>query len=119
MGMSERRLESRFLCADLVKVSWSEPAGIRTVEAVLEDISHVGGSVQVEEAIPVGVEIELAIGEWIFRGQVCYCTYREYGYFAGIRFSEQSAWSSDQVIPQHLINLQALSSRTGEKKRED
>jgi hypothetical protein len=108
--MNERRLESRFLCADLVTVGWSgTEGGNRTMEAVLEDISHVGGSVQVEEAIPLGAAIKLAIGEWTFNGQVCYCTYRDYGYFVGIRFSDESVWSSDQVMPQHLINLQALS----------
>ncbi len=107
--MNERRMESRFLCADMVRVSWFVAEGeARTVEAVLEDISQVGGSVQVEEEIPVGMEIELVIGGWTFNGEVCYCTYRDYGYFVGIRFSEETAWSSDQVVPQHLVNLQAL-----------
>jgi hypothetical protein len=81
----------------------------RTADAVLEDISHVGGCVQVEEPIPVGVPIQLSIGEWSFAGHVSYCNYRDYGYFVGIRFSTESAWSSEQVVPQHLINLQNLS----------
>jgi len=110
--MNERRMESRFLCADLVKVSWFVAEGeARAVEAVLEDISHVGGSVQVEEEIPLGTEIQLRIGEWTFNGEVCYCTYRDYGYFVGIRFSDETVWSSDQVVPQHLVNLQALSGQ--------
>jgi hypothetical protein len=109
--MNQRRLESRFLCADLVRVSWTGAEGnVRTSVAILEDISHVGGSVQTEEAIPPGVAIRLTIGEWIFNGQVCYCRYRDDGYFTGIRFSEESYWSSDQVMPQHLINLQTLGA---------
>ena len=111
--MNERRMESRFLCADLVKVSWFVAEGeARAVEAVLEDISHVGGSVQVEEEIPLGTEIQLTIGDWTFDGEVCYCTYRDYGYFVGIRFSDDTVWSSDQVAPQHLVNLQALSGQS-------
>jgi hypothetical protein len=110
--MNERRVESRFLCADLVRVSWFVAEGqARAAEAVLEDISHVGGSVQVEEEIPPGTEIRMTIGEWTFDGEVSYCTYRDYGYFVGIRFADQTLWSSDQVVPQHLVNLQALSQQ--------
>ena len=111
--MNERRMESRFLCADLVKVSWFVAEGeARAVEAVLEDISHVGGSFQVEEEIPLGTEIQLTIGDWTFDGEGCYCTYRDYGHFVGIRFSDDTVWSSDQVAPQHLVNLQALSGQS-------
>jgi hypothetical protein len=51
------------------------------------------------------------IGDWTFDGEVCYCTYRDYGYFVGIRFSDETVWSSDQVVPQHLVNLQALGGQ--------
>ena len=112
MSMNERRMEGRFLCTDLVRVGWFVAEGeARAVEAVLEDISHVGGSFQVEEEIPLGTEIQLTIGDWTFDGEVCNCTYSDYGYIVGIRFSDDTVWSSDQVVPQHLVNLQALSGQ--------
>jgi hypothetical protein len=113
--MIERRLEGRFLCADLVTVEWLADVGSgvepRTVEAVLEDISALGACVQVEERIPPGSAISIAAitGEHTrFLGHVSYCVYRDYGYFAGIRFADETRWSSRVFEPQHLIDLKTL-----------
>ena len=47
-----------------------------------------------------------------FSGHVSYCAYRDYGYFVGIRFSDETKWSSGVFEPQHLTNLASLSERT-------
>jgi hypothetical protein len=108
--MNERRLESRFLCADLVKVDWiSGESGFRTVEAVLEDISAVGACVQVEERIPPGAAISIKGNDAAFFGIVSYCVYRDYGYFVGIRLSEDTRWSKGVFNPRHLTNPRDLS----------
>jgi hypothetical protein len=127
--MMERRLESRFLCADLVRVDWLAARGeqgegeFRTVEAVLEDISTLGACVQVEEQIPLGAAILISAHSdpvssatsgretAQFSGHVSYCAYRDYGYFVGIRFSDETHWSSVLFEPRHLTNLAALSER--------
>jgi hypothetical protein len=119
--MIERRFESRFLCADLVKVDWLAGGNSRNVEAVLEDISALGACVQVEECIPAGTEISILVSakpvgleeakSARFTGYVSYCVFRDYGYFAGIRFSGETRWSSGVVEPQHLTNLQTLTSK--------
>jgi hypothetical protein len=127
--MIERRLESRFLCADLVTVDWHSPQvpdtrlgasevkdDFRTVEAVLEDISALGACVQVEVPIPLGAAISISAGSGRtdikeptrFSGLVSYCVYRDYGYFVGIRFSKETRWSSGIFEPRHLTNLEAL-----------
>src|ERR1700677_1632426 len=124
--MMERRLESRFMCADLVRVDWLAGRGeegegeCRTVEAVLEDISTLGACVQVEEQIPLGSAILISArsesvssvprgaGESAqFSGHVSYCPYRDYGYFVGIRFSDETHWSNVIYEPRHLTNLVA------------
>jgi hypothetical protein len=130
--MNERRFENRFLCADLVRVDWMEPAGdveCTTVEGVLEDISALGACVQVEDRIPLGVSILISANFGAtsgrdarpvascttgasFSGHVSYCEYRDYGYFIGIQFSEETRWSSGIFRPQHLTNL-AVLSQTG------
>ena len=108
--MSERRIEGRYLCADLVKVDWLFGEDeFRTDEAVLEDISAVGSCVQVENPIPLGASIMLSIHEERFIGHVCYCVFRDYGYFIGIRFSADTVWNEDKVLPQHLTNLTQLA----------
>jgi hypothetical protein len=108
--MTERRNEGRYLCADLVRVDWlAGEDDYRTEQALLEDISEVGGCVQMDEPVQLGATIMLRIGEAFFAGHVCYCVYRDYGYFVGMRFAEDTVWTEDQVVPQHLTNLQALA----------
>src|ERR1700710_1148495 len=111
MSISERRFKNRFLCADLVSVIWSDVAGAQAggpdrfqADAVLEDISALGACVQVEQAIPIGCPITLAIGKTSFSGRVCYRVFRDYGYFAGISFSGEKEWSAEMVTPLHLTN---------------
>lgn len=118
--MNERRLEGRFLCADLVRVDWLAGENSRTVEAVLEDISPLGACVQVEEFIPPGTGISILVSAAPvdpepatpvrFSGRVSYCVFRDYGYFVGIQFSGETRWSSGIFEPQHLTNLAALTS---------
>jgi hypothetical protein len=122
--MNERRLESRFLCADLVRVNWLTGHGLdegresRTVEAVLEDICETGLCIQVDEMIPVGspvvITVTLASGETQFCGNILYCLYRDFGYFAGIRLLDETKWSSGKFVPQHLTDLRAFVDDSAE-----
>ena len=130
--MRERRLAHRFWCADLVKVEWHDDRNeFRSVEAVLEDISALGACVQVEEPIPVGAAVSMsahcehgpgekpcrpdcpaqdgASRKASFSGRVSHCEYREFGYFVGIRLSDETRWSSRLFHPRHLMNLAALA----------
>lgn len=106
------------MCADLVRIAWhlggDFPAGQHgAAEAVLEDISALGACVQTEDEIPVGAGIQLSSGEHTLSGVVSYSVFRDYGYFAGIRFSDQTHWSSGVFVPQHLTNLQSLGPGNG------
>ena len=106
--MNERRYESRFLCADLVRVDWMADESSRTAEAVLEDISALGACIQVEERIPLGTSVLISVSSARFSGAVSYCVYRDYGYFVGVRFSSETRWSTGIFEPQHLTSLEAL-----------
>jgi hypothetical protein len=144
--MSEQRLEARFLCADLVRVDWiageggaggasggSSAAGrgqLRTLDAVLEDISPLGACVQVEERIPLGTAVSITTGyadvdsarrtaedATRFSGYVSYCEYRDFGYFVGIRLSDDTRWSTGLFEPRHLTNLATLAQTRNRKPR--
>jgi hypothetical protein len=120
--MNERRFESRYLCADMVRIEWKAEAGpdalpgaggeiLRTVEAVLEDICALGACAQLEEPVPPGTAVSMSFGagnKAQLSGSVSYCAYRDYGYFVGIQFSNEMRWSSGIFLPQHLTNLEAL-----------
>jgi hypothetical protein len=109
--MIERRNDSRYLCADLAQVEWLKGKE----DAILEDISELGGCVQTENPIPLGSSVMLTIHDAKFFGSVCYCFYRDYGYFVGIHFSDETVWSIDKVTPEHLTNLQAIARNAAEE----
>jgi hypothetical protein len=108
-------MEGRFLCADLVRLDWlaednprTEQALLRTEQALLEDISPMGGCVQLEEPVALGTIVMLTLGETPFHGRVCYCNFRDDGYFIGLRFSHDTIWSAGVVKPRHLTSLRQL-----------
>ena len=107
--MDERRSETRMLCADMIDVQWKGRAGSeQRTTAILEDISSSGACLQVEEPIPLGVEIRWDQPRQKFRGYVRYCVYREIGYFVGVEFEASFKWSKKAFRPQHLLDLQTL-----------
>ena len=109
MEIDEKRLEGRFLCADLVRLDWIwGEDNLRTEQALLEDISPQGGCVQMDEALPLGTIVMLTVGSTPFYGHVSYCSFRDDAYFVGLRFSDDTVWSASVVSPRHLTSLQYI-----------
>ena len=75
---------------------------------LLEDISASGACLQLESAVPLGVEIVWKSPKQQFSGRVRYCVYREIGYFVGVELDSSSRWSKKAFKPQHLLDLQLL-----------
>jgi len=110
--MQERRSEVRMLCADMIQVSWKEPAGNRRkAMGILEDISSSGACIQMENPVPVGADLRWSSPKQDFTGRVRYCVYREIGYFVGVEFESRSHWSKKTYKPQHLLDLEQLMSK--------
>jgi hypothetical protein len=107
--MEQKRVEGRFLCADLARLDWiAKDDNLRSEQALLEDISSMGGCVQMEEPVAIGSTMMLTVGSTPFYGHVCHCTLRDEGYFVGLSFSNDTIWSAGVVRPQHLLVLQQL-----------
>ena len=110
--MRERRSEIRMLCADMVEVTWKDFTGKkRRAVGLLEDISASGACLQLESAVPLGVEIHWESPKQVFTGQVLYCVYQEIGYFVGVQFDPDSKWTKKAYRPQHLLDLKRLMER--------
>ena len=93
----------------MVSVSWIEKSGRkRSATALLEDISTSGACLQFESAVPLGVNLRWSCPKQDFSGEVCYCVYREIGYFVGVKFDSKSRWSKKGYKPQHLLDLEKL-----------
>ena len=113
MQIDEKRLEGRFLCADLAQLAWlTGEDNFRAEQALLEDISPLGGCVQLDEPISLGSIVMLTVETTPFYGHVCYCTHRDDAYFIGLRFSNDTVWSAGVAKPQHLTSLQELGRQT-------
>ncbi len=97
------------LCADLVDVKWKD-AGGRTHRAVanLEDISVSGACIQVDKPIPLHSTLHISYPKGEMQGRVCYCIYRDIGYFIGVQFEKGSKWNIRQYRPQHYLDPRML-----------
>jgi hypothetical protein len=114
--MQNRRVEPRMLCADLVDVQWKDKNGrTRRTVANLEDISLSGACVQVDLPIPLQTTLRISYPKGELQGKVCYCVYREIGYFLGIEFEPGFRWSQRQFRPQHLLDPRRLVQRVASR----
>jgi hypothetical protein len=114
--MQNRRVETRMLCADLVDVRWKDKNGrVRRSVANLEDISLSGACVQVDSPIPLQTTLLISYPKGELHGKVCYCVYREIGYFLGIEFEPGFRWSQRAFRPQHLLDPRRLVSRVANR----
>jgi hypothetical protein len=104
------------LCADLVDIQWQDKAGkTRRAIANLEDISISGACVQVDRPIPLQTTLRICYPKGELQGRVCYCVYREIGYFLGVEFEPGFRWSLRQFRPQHLLDPRRLVAKAVSK----
>ena len=96
----------------MVDVRWKDKGGRnRRTVANLEDISHSGVCIQVDNQIPLGTTVKISYPQGEFTGTVRYCHFREIGYFVGIQFEEGSKWSRTNFKPMHLLDPRQLAKK--------
>jgi hypothetical protein len=81
-------------------------------KAILEDISQRGASVQLDDPLDIGTQVELKIGEHKFPAGVRHCTFRDpLGYFVGLEFEPAINWSEKSLKPEHLLDPRTVQPR--------
>ena len=98
------------MCADMVGVQWKDYSGDHAFTALLEDISHSGACLQTDVPLPLRTRLQLHYQEARLEGTVCYCFFREIGYWVGVTFSSDTKWSRRQFRPKHMLNVNKLLS---------
>jgi len=112
-----RRGVLRNLCADLLKIRWSDESGASRRElATLEDISPTGACLKVEKAIPVGTTLTILYPSGSYQGRVRHCDPQMEWYFIGVEFSPGYRWSKDQFEPAHLLQFRFRTGKAAKAK---
>lgn len=111
--MSDRRLELRMLCADLIDVHWKDKSGQnRSALANLEDISGSGACLQMDMPVPRETRLRIAHPKTELEGRVRYCVFRETGYFLGVQFDPGFRWTRRRFRPKHLLDPSQLVAQS-------
>ncbi len=112
-----RRSARRSLCADLLKIRWSDESGASRRElATLEDISPTGACLKVEKAIPVGTTLTILYPSGSYQGQVKHCDPQMDWYFVGVEFSPGYRWSKEKFEPAHLLQFRFRPGKPAKAK---
>ena len=115
--MLDRRSEPRMMCADMVKAQWKDNAGHEhSATVLLEDISPSGACLQLDTPLALGTVVQIEYRQGFLEGSVCYCFFREIGYWVGVSFAGKTKWSSREFRPKHLLDLKKLVAKPGKPK---
>ncbi len=109
MNAKIERSDERSLCADLIKIVWTDESGSKQKElAALEDISPGGACLQVEHPIPINTSISILYPDGCYHGRIRYCVFQHTGYFVGVEFDPGYEWSKHQYMPSHLLEFHSI-----------
>lgn len=110
--MTEKRIEPRLLCSELVELAQPNSRRGRQLEvANLEDISRSGACVQTDLPLirHLPVVIQYADGE--LPGVVRHSYFRDGAYFSGIEFSSGCKWAVECFEPEYLLDPSQVTVR--------
>ena len=111
--MLDRRSETRLLCADMVQVRWKEDSGeVRTCSGLLEDISPSCACLKLDSPLSIGKTLQIEYRKGRLEGSVCYCFFKDIGYWIGVQFAAKTKWSKKDFRPKHLLDPRKLVART-------
>jgi hypothetical protein len=112
-----RRNALRSLCADLLKIRWTDESGAgRREVATLEDISPTGACLKVENPIPVGTTLTILYPSGSYQGRVQHCDPQMDWYFVGVEFTPGYRWSREQYEPAHLLQFRFRAGKQAKAK---
>jgi len=100
------------MCADMVAVRWKDESGAeQQATALLDDISISGACLNLDSPLPLGSSVVIEYRKGRLEGSVCYCFFREIGYYVGVHFKPATKWSPQQYRPKHLLDVKKLLTR--------
>ena len=106
------------MCADMVEVQWKEDSGeVRTCTGLLEDISPSGACLQLDSPLALDKALVIRYRKGRLEGSVCYCFFKDIGYWVGVQFTARKKWSKKDFRPKHLLDPSKLLARTADPRK--
>jgi hypothetical protein len=116
--MLDRRSETRLMCADMVEVQWKEDAGkVCTCTGLLEDISPSGACLQLDSPLALDKALVIQYRKGRLEGSVCYCFFKDIGYWVGVQFTSKKKWSKKDFRPKHLLDPRKLMAKNADPRK--
>jgi len=94
----------RYLCSQLVKLSWGEGAAIVN----LEEIQTGGAILESEVEVPVGLSAEIRCGNVLFAGKITRADRHDLGVRIEMHISPHTPWSIERFRPEHLLDVSRI-----------
>jgi hypothetical protein len=101
---------TRYLCSELVVLKRD---GADTV-VNLEEIWSDGASIEMDEGIELGKQIDLVCGENHLTGSVANAEQHEFGWRIELKFLPGSQWSPEMFRPGHMLDPNDLLGKKSE-----
>ena len=102
-------LEERFLCLEMLKVSWVDDSGRGASEcAIVAEIWRSGAILQTETAIPKGAILTVAAPNGSVRAEVTDCSRDDYGFVIQMTVNSPECWFPHSYSPKDLIPKSAV-----------
>lgn len=100
------------MCADMVEVQWTNELGQpQQTTALLDDISHSGACLNLDNPIALNTRVTIRYRRGKLEGFVCYCFFRDIGYYVGVHFKSKTHWSPKSYRPKYLLDLKKLLTK--------
>ena len=104
--VSDRRIEKRDMCSDLIEIRFEDQTGRQVIETgLVEDVSPAGLCVSLNLPVTAGCLVEFAAEGFSGRARVRYCELGDYSYLLGMEFSDGFRWDRQKWQPKHLLRL--------------
>jgi len=97
-------LEERFLCLDMLRVSWVNASGTTSRHcAILTEIWNSGALLQTDTSIPEGSKLTLAAPSGSIGARVNCCRQDSYGFLIQVTVDSPLSWFPTAYQPDRLI----------------
>ena len=111
--MASSKVIPRYLCSEPVRVCRlaGPPQPVLLMPANLEEITRSSAELIAESPLPRQAKVRILSRKHALEGFVESCVLdRILGYIVKVRFAPKSQWSENWFMPEHLLQIPAISS---------